>query len=124
VQDPGGVRDGPPPFTGHRSGPPSVFDVAPAPPVPAPPAFTPPAPPVTCPPVPVPPDPLAPPLEALPGGQPPSARKGPPFGHVFEKTSSDSELHDSIAEATQMLRKRVEIADIGPAWDAPRERRL
>jgi hypothetical protein len=56
-----------------------------------------------------PPVPLAPPLD----GQPPSC-SSVPFGHAFEKASSGSELHESIAEATQKLRKRVEIADIVP----------
>jgi hypothetical protein len=70
--------------------------------------------------VPAPPVPLAPPLDAPIGGQPPSW-SGAPFGHVSENASSGSELHDNTADATQMLRKRVEIADIVPDWNAPRE---
>jgi hypothetical protein len=62
--------------------------------------------------MPAPPDPLAPPLEA-----PACAQEGAPFGHVSENTSSGSELHDSTAETTLMLRKRVEIADIVPGLE-------
>jgi hypothetical protein len=76
-------------------------------------------PPVVTPPVPAPlvsapPVPVAPPLDGTLRGQPPSGRNGSPIGHVFEKASPGSELHDSIARATLVLRKRIEIADIVP----------
>jgi hypothetical protein len=110
VHDPGGVRLGPPPFTGQWGGGASGVDVAPAPP-----AVMPPPPVGARPPVLAPPVPLAPPLCDAPGGQPPSGSAASPFGQLAEKMSSESELQP-VAQATQQTRKSLEVADIVPFW--------
>lgn len=110
MHEPGGVRLGPPPLTGHMGGEASEFDVAPVPPV-----LTP-LPPVEArPPVLVPPVPLAPPVCEVLSGQPPSGSRASPLGQPGEKMPSESELHP-VAVATQQTRKSLEIAAIVPFW--------
>lgn len=123
MHDPGGVRLGPPPFTGQWGGGASGFEVAPAPPVviptppvaPRPPVVIPTPPVALRPPVLVPPVPLAPPLGGGLGEQPPSGSTASPFGQLGEKMSSDLELHP-VPETTQQIRNSLDVADIVPFW--------